>query len=309
MNPETFVGVDLIDCNAKSPRPVDVAILRPTGDGAGVIRFEQFRFTHPTDSAWPMNVVSAVEKFQNGRTVFVVDGPQALAQPPNKTRVVERLLRTPAHTPSEVPLPRSRPFAGYIRTSIDFFNALVLQGFHLADLDGVGQEQVNLIETYPGAAWPRLHSGPSPLRSKSTIEGRKQRTAILEGIGCRFENSKLATHDELDAALCAALGWRWFVPTDGLKVALTGDVQAYRDDFRILREGRMLMPVTSRIVERSPSVVSKREAKAPELANDAALPQCDWVYFANTSGTEQTITLELAENSGVIARTAYNEAA
>jgi len=158
MKPSLFVGVDLTDSYARAPREVDVAILdAQTGQAV----FDKLLW--PSQGADCARAAADLAgMLGTDKAVLMADGPQALATMPNNTPLVERYLGTPGHTPWQVPEPRTRPFAGYIRTSIEFFDALIGAGFKLAEL-AKGENSANLFEAYPGAAWPRWHRCAQPL--------------------------------------------------------------------------------------------------------------------------------------------------
>lgn len=240
MIPETFVGVDLTDSYAKSPRSIDVAIL---DHFTGKVSYESVDWPPPGEAA--ISALSVrLKQFLRGLTVFVVDGPQALAEPRNRTRNVERCLGTPAHTPWEMPEPGAFPFAGYVSSSVGFFAGLVAQNdpvFILADLAGVVPENATLFEAYPGATWKELCAGK--LERKTKAKGRNQRAALLQDMGLHLPPGN-PTHDQLDAALCALLGWRFIAPTPDCRVRMLGSTPVYRDRHGVLREGRMLHPMS-----------------------------------------------------------------
>lgn len=314
--PNLFVGIDLTDSYAKTPRAVDVATL----DGqTGRVAFDHFCWPAEAAGCEPA-VVRVVAAMGRNDTVFIIDGPQALAKMQNNTRLVERHLGTPGHTPWRAPDPLTRPFAGYIRTSIEFFNALVEAGFNLAEL-GDAEKSANLFEAYPGAAWPLWHRCTEPLQSKSTVSGRNQRRAILEAVGCNFGNTGDLTHDQLDAGICAALGWRFFFPggADWLvelspppTPPVVRSLAVFRDANGILREGRMLMPQVALPPKRPPAKrlqpAPRLGLAAPQTAGQMQFPQCDWVYFATPARANQTETYDLAVQEELIVRTVYNAA-
>ncbi len=253
MKPSLFVGIDLSDAYAMTPRKVDVARLNAQ---TGQIVFSQFEW--PTEGAgWAVEVARVVGSLGHDKAAFIVDGPQALARVQNNTRLVERYLRTPGHTPWQVPDPGVGPFAGFIKTSIKCFSALVDAGFNLAEL-GNAENSANLFEAYPGAVWPLWHRCAQRLQKKSTFTGRKQRRAILEAVGCDFDRAGELTPDQLDAGVCAALGWRFFFPNADWRVELfppptppvEQNLAVFRDPNGILREGRMLMPQIASPVKR-----------------------------------------------------------
>ena len=210
---------------------VDVAVV----ERRGRVHFEQWAWP-AADEARGLDPKALVRAFPMGPgDVVVVDGPQALAQSGARVREAERLLRAPGRTPDVLPLPGA-PFAGFVRGGVLLFAALHRRGgVQLLDLDEPGMKDARLFEAYPGATWRRL--GVEKLGKKNTPEGRKARRERLEAEGLRFSGSELPTHDELDAALCAWLGW--------LTRTAPGRVQAvgaplWKDAEGWLREGRIL---------------------------------------------------------------------
>ncbi|RKG94344.1 DUF429 domain-containing protein [Corallococcus carmarthensis] len=226
-----FVGWDLTDPFARAPRPVDEAIV----DGDGRVRF--------SERVWPgaraghgLDPEALAEAFAVGPgDVVVVDGPQALANPGARVRDAERKLRAPGRTPDVLPLPGA-PFAGFVRGGVLLFAALRAHArVPLLDLDAQVLSQARLFEAFPGATWRAL--AVEKLGAKATPEGRAQRQALLEAAGLRFMDAGTCTHDQLDAALCAWLGWLTRTrPRDVTAVGLplTQDVDG------TLREGRVL---------------------------------------------------------------------
>jgi len=168
-----------------------------------------------------------------GRSVLVVDAPQALAAPGRAVRECEVALRAPGRTPDVLPVP-GPPFAGFIRGGILFFEWLRLRtGARLADLDAVATDDASLFEAFPGAAWTVLDPR---LPAKSSLSGRRRRLELLRDLGLRFPRG-LPSHDQLDAALCAYLGW--LARNAPSRVALTG-LPVWEDPSGVLREGRIL---------------------------------------------------------------------
>jgi hypothetical protein len=228
-----YLGLDLTDGYSRHPRPVDVA--HPDADSREV-RFTTLAWG-PGPDPWPLDSRALVRKLAGGqRAVFVLDGPQALASPPRGAREAERGLRTPGRTPSELPVPGSKPFAGYLRSSVEGFARLVERSaLDLADLDGTTANGATLLEAYPGAAWPVLAG--RRLAKKKTRQGREERRDLLLACGLGLPEC-LPNHDQLDAALCALLGWWLQAKTP--RAQLVGE-SVYRDG-AVLREGRILMP-------------------------------------------------------------------
>ncbi|RKH53626.1 DUF429 domain-containing protein [Corallococcus aberystwythensis] len=227
-----FVGWDLTDPFARAPRPVDEA----TVDGDGRVRFSQ-RVWPKANARHGLDPHALAEAFaiQPG-DVVVVDGPQALANPGARVRDAERKLRAPGRTPDVLPVPGA-PFSGFVRGSVLLFAALRAhsQKVPMLDLDTPTLPQARLFEAFPGATWRTL--AVEKLGAKASPEGRARRQALLESAGLRFMGTGTCTHDQLDAALCAWLGW--------LTRTRPGDVTAVglpltEDADGTLREGRIL---------------------------------------------------------------------
>jgi predicted nuclease with RNAse H fold len=105
----------------------------------------------------------------------------------------------------------------------------------MLDVDTEALGEARLFEAFPGATWRRL--AVEKLGAKASREGRERRRAVLEGRGLRFPDGELPTHDQLDAALCAWLGWLTRKAPEGVVAVgapLTVDAHGW------LREGRIL---------------------------------------------------------------------
>jgi hypothetical protein len=226
-----FLGWDLSDPFARRPRAVDVARV----DEHGGVDFEQWVWPVPDGERW-LDAEALVAAFPVGpEDVVVVDGPQALARPGFHVREAERLLRAPGRTPDVLPVP-GLPFSGFVRGSVLLFAALHrLRGLALLDLDTPAAHEARLFEAFPGATWRGL--GGSKLPKKETPEGRLRRRELLEQGGLRFSGTRLPTHDELDAALCAWLGW--LLDREPSRVRAVG-LPLWKDTEGWLREGRIL---------------------------------------------------------------------
>jgi len=227
-----FIGWDLTDPHARTPRAVDEARL----DLGGRVAFDQRRWPGPTVDGGlaPEALVAAFPV--GARDVVVVDGPHALARPGARVRESERLSRAPGRTPDELPAP-GRPFSGFLRGSVLLFAALRARGgLPLLDVDAATVGEARLFEAFPGAVWRRL-GAPRRGARKASREGREWRREALEAQGLTFPAGVLPTHDQLDAAACAWLGWLtrtapWRVTAVG--APLTVDARGW------LREGRIL---------------------------------------------------------------------
>ena len=226
-----FVGWDLTDPFARAPRPVDEAVL----DAQGHVRFSQ-RVWPRADAHHALDPHALVEAFAVGPTdVVVVDGPQALANPGARVRESERRLRAPGRTPDVLPLPGA-PFAGFVRASVLLFSALRSHArVPLLDLDTPELSHARLFEAFPGATWRAL--AVEKLGAKATPEGRARRQALLEAAGLRFVDGRPCTHDQLDATVCAWLGW--LTRTRPGAVTAVG-LPLTQDADGTLREGRIV---------------------------------------------------------------------
>ena len=225
-----YLGIDLTDRYAKTPRPIDVCGLRPESTGGCVVDFWQWTWD---DDPSPLDVVPLTNELAPG-VLALIDGPMALAVPPNAVRECERIARAVGRTGSVLPDSSARvPFAGFIRSSIDLFDALDAAGIPL--LSSADPELGRAGEVYPGDLWAHLVRS---LAKKTTRAGWEGRKTILGCLGVRFGNAlKPGNHDRLDACIGAvvAAALRGAIP--GLSASPVGVPLARADG--ILREGEM----------------------------------------------------------------------
>ncbi|MCP3104958.1 DUF429 domain-containing protein [Myxococcus sp. K15C18031901] len=226
-----FIGWDLTDPYARERRMVDVARV----DLGGRVSFGCLRWP-PLTAEGVLAPEALVETFPVAADdVVVVDGPQALARPGALVREAERRLRAPGRTPDVLPAP-GRPFSGFVRGSVLLFAALHARArLPMLDVDTPAVEHARLFEAFPGALWRRLVG--RGLAKKDSREGRAQRRQALETHGLSFPPGVLPTHDQLDAAGCAWLGW--LTRTAPERVTAVGDPLTV-DARGWLREGRIL---------------------------------------------------------------------
>lgn len=228
-----FLGLDLTDPFARHPRPVDVAEV----DALGHVRFSEVRWPSVLPGGG-LSWEALAAAFPVGpEDVCVVDGPHALARPGARVREAERLLRAPGRTPDVLPEP-GPPFHGFMRGGVLLFSAL--RAFHgaglpLLDVDTPDVRRARLFEAFPGATWRAL--AVDKLGAKASPEGRARRKALLEAEGLRFPAGELPSHDALDAALCAWLGWLTRSAPERVRAVGT---PAWADADGWLREGRIL---------------------------------------------------------------------
>jgi hypothetical protein len=229
-----FLGADLTDRYARSPRAIDVCGLTPMPGGKFSARF----WTWTWDAApHPLDVAPIVDEIQLAR-VTMLDGPQGLARPPATMRVCERLTGAPGKTPHQRPS-SYMPFAGYINSSLDLFEALHAGGVPISPV--AGSINKGCGEVFPGDIWASLVIG---LPKKGTPDGDRLRISILRLLGLVDLPASL-THDQNDAAVGALAAAALNGATAGFAAQLVGD-PLYVDGLGVLREGQMVrLGVTS----------------------------------------------------------------
>jgi hypothetical protein len=126
-----YLGADLTDRYAQAPRAIDVCGLTPLPGGTFAARF----WTWTWDvGPRPLVVGPLVDEIDRARVVML-DGPQGLARPPASMRVCERLTGAPGKTPHQRP-PLHVPFAGFINSSVELFEALHAAGVSISPVAG-----------------------------------------------------------------------------------------------------------------------------------------------------------------------------
>ena len=222
------MGIDLTDRYAKRPRPNDVCILHGT-QGNLKVRFETWEWSRTS-----LNEQAVLNYARSARAVFI-DGPQGLAAPGRTMRESERALGTPGKTPPELPT-LARPFAGFIQSSVELFEAIRAAGVEVGPVALAGVHEV-----YPGAIWKHFHKR---LAKKGTKAGRHQRDVILDILGV-VEPSERMDDDQRDAAVAAVLAAAVDGLVKGVGVVAAGDPVWWDDKGACLREGWILVPVVS----------------------------------------------------------------
>jgi hypothetical protein len=226
--PPTYIGVDLTDRYARKPRPIDVCGLWPINHGVFEVEFWTWQWSH----AEPLVAGDAETEIKATRC-SMLDAPQALALAGRNERACERACRAPGKTPDHFPA-LDRPFGGFVRSSVEFFDALHRCGIAVSPTGFVG----GACEYYPGDAWPRLAGRRLP--KTSTTEGRRVRRELLHTLGVR-KLPELPTHDQSDACLGAILAAAADRQIRGLTVVGFGDPLATAADGG-LREGPIAAP-------------------------------------------------------------------
>ena len=222
-----FIGIDLTDPYAKSPRPATRAIFSST---SSLVYFDTWPYDREGLGMVPEHINSEAASY-----IVAVDGPQGLAGCPGATmRICERETGAAGKTPYYLPKP-GRLYAGFIRGSVELFAALA-KDYFLCGLQD--DHRCNLIEVYPGATWKVLAKdcGIGKLHKKTTLAGRKERQFILSqhGLDVGCPGDFIPSHDDMDAALSAYIAYRWALER---KVKELGERPRWAEDVHYLREG------------------------------------------------------------------------
>jgi hypothetical protein len=174
----------------------------------------------------------------------MLDGPQGLASIGKSLRECERLCGAVGKTPDVMPKV-GKPFAGFIHSSIELFSVLAQAGFKVSPSGFIG----GISEVYPGNIWTRLTNRTNrTLSKKSSNGGRQARKAILQALGV-VDLPDLPTHDENDACISAVLAAAADRKVPGICVRGIGLFLEIGQD-GIMREGPMVIPEVSEVVER-----------------------------------------------------------
>jgi hypothetical protein len=173
--------------------------------------------------------------------IVAIDGPQGLAGFPERTmRSCERLLGAAGKSTFSFPI-LGRPFAGFVRGSVELFYRLQLsKDCRLYGMPGVDRFQSILLEVYPGAAWKTLAGHALP--KKTSPGGRIERFKILKSLGLtfpQFVSGGLLSHDELDAGVAAYIAYLF----SQNKTVDYGEPPFEDASGQVLREGFIVQPV------------------------------------------------------------------
>lgn len=234
-----YVGADLTDRYSGECRDIDVCGLTPSGAGRLVASFWRWQW----DPAPHVLDVAVIANELSSARVAMLDGPQALASIGAALRVCERQSAAVGKTPDARPDLR-RPFAGFICSSLDLFNALGDAGIPISAAAGGG----GMFEVYPGHIWTMFRAG-FLLPNKTTRAGRLSRKSILEVLGVT-NLPDLPTHDENDACIASVLAAAADNGVPGVAAMPIGAPLSLDPD-GTRREGPMVVPaVDSVIVDR-----------------------------------------------------------
>ncbi|MBM3939865.1 MAG: DUF429 domain-containing protein [SAR202 cluster bacterium] len=235
-----YIGLDLSDPYAASPRPCDVAMLSQGLECS----FTTWDFQEDGTGIIPEAAI--------GRSfILAIDGPQGLAGADGAvSRESERLVAAPGRTGYRLPEP-GKPYNGLIMGSVRLFQNLVALSprFRLIGMEGIDDAVANLLEAFPGGAW-RVAGGVG-LPAKRTLEGRRARLDLVRQLDIRLPaEPELPSADQFDALMAAWTAWCF-----GNGLASKKGLPPTRDpETGIIREGYVVLP-------------------APELADDGRTPR------------------------------------
>lgn len=204
----------------------------------------------------------------------MIDGPQALAGKGAALRLCERQSAAVGKTPDTRPNV-TKPFGGFICSSLDLFTALQRQDIAISPPAFIG----GVFEVYPGHIWTIL-SGRRPLPKKATEAGRLARKCILEALGvCGLP--VLPSHDQNDACVAAALAAVADNQVSDLHLLSIGTSLSIDPD-GVLREGPMMIPqLMDWVADRIAHTVGDlhfTESTRPSVVESASAPvatECD----------------------------------
>ena len=238
IEPVEYLGIDLSDRYANNRRPNDVCCLSSIESNKLAATFWLWEWPEP---AHPLDVSEISEEIRAAKSTMI-DGPQALASSGKLLRVCERKCGAAGKTPGVLPS-LGKPFAGFIRSSVELFSAFAAFELSVSPSQFMG----GISEVYPGDIWHRLVGRIIP--KKSTHEGRRARKLILESLGI-IGLPELPTHDENDACISALIAAAADGKVGGMCVRGIGSPLS-RDPDGTLREGRIVVPLLSQELRES----------------------------------------------------------
>ena len=253
-----YVGADLTDRYSKACRHIDVCGLSSDGNNTLAASFWFWQW----DAGPGRPDVSKISSELKATRAAMFDGPQGLATKGRDLRVCERQSAAVGKTGDSLPS-LTRPFAGFIRSSLDIFAALRQAGVEISPARFLG----GVSEVYPGHIWMIL-AGRRALPNKSTEQGRIGRKSILEALGVAGL-PPLPTHDQNDACVAALMAASADGRVPGLNTIAIGDPLSIDPD-GTLREGVMVIP---KIASDTRSLIYELLRKVPTIDVVAADPR------------------------------------
>jgi len=227
-----FIGIDLSDPFAKHKRTCTRAVL-----GVDLhCTFDEWEY----DSTGSTIVRPEVAQLPH---IVAIDGPQGLAGAPDcRMRLCEQQLGAAGKSPYDF-RPIGQPYAGFVCGSVRLFYSLYKSiNFHLHGTHNVQSSETNLIEVYPGSAWPVLAGHRLP--KKRLLEGRRVRYDLLVRRGLTFlQKYGIETppnHDQLDAAVAAYIAYLF-----NNEETIDYGKDPFEDaNVGVLREGLIVQPIS-----------------------------------------------------------------
>lgn len=238
IGPVDYLGIDLSDRYAKNRRPSDVCGLTSIECNKLSAAFWLWEWPKPEQR---LDVSEITEEIRAAKSTMI-DGPQALASAGNTLRACERACGAAGKTPDIQP-PLGKPFAGFVRSSVELFAAFAAAEFLVSPSQFMG----GISEVYPGDIWHRLAGRTIP--KKSTHEGRRARKLILQALGI-IGLPDLPTHDQNDACISALMAAAADGKVGDMCVRGIGSPLA-RDPDGTLREGPIVVPFLSQELRES----------------------------------------------------------
>jgi hypothetical protein len=218
-----FLGVDLTDRYGRHPRPIDVCGLNDD------LQAHWWTWEWPaTRSA--VDITHIADEIRHAQEVMI-DGVQALARIGEFRRECEATCSTAGRTGDQRPR-IGKPYAGFICSSLDIFEALRHYDAHHVN------ETPTISEVYPAFLWA---SFGTRLPKKSLISGRVVRRKILESFQVKGLPA-IPTHDQNDACIAALLGAAAAGLVPGMKTTAVG-LPLEKGTDGIWREGQLIIPL------------------------------------------------------------------
>ena len=207
---------------------------------------------------------------------------------------------------SGYPIALGMPFAGFVRSSVELFDAFAVAKFLVSPSEFMG----GISEVFPGDIWHRLVGRTIP--KKSTHEGRRARKLILQLLGI-IGLPHLPTHDQNDTCISALMAAAADGKVGGMSVRGIG-LPLARDRDGTLREGPIVVPLLSQELRESidealhqlqsgaelwtrPMGAKRRLQKISSVVSDSSLEKAIALrdYFVRTAkeGDAQILHLRL----------------
>jgi hypothetical protein len=238
IGPIDYLGIDLSDRYAKQRRPNDVCGLTSIEPNKLSSVFWQWEWSEPQHRIDVSEITAEIRAAKS----TMIDGPQGLASSGNTLRECERTCGAAGKTPDILPS-LGNPFAGFVRSSVELFDAFAVAEFLVSPSKFIG----GISEVYPGDIWHRLVGRTIP--KKSTQEGRRTRKRILQALGV-IGLPDLPTHDQNDACISALMAAAADGKVGGMSVRGIG-LPLARDPDGTLREGPIVVPLLSQKLRES----------------------------------------------------------